>query len=128
MFRNFLRFIVPGKVKKIILSLIPDETELIYQLFKIHPVNFRVMIDVGAGHGSTFAGFARNGWKVYAFEPDMENRKVCEQLYAKLDTVFIDPRAVSNKIETALGSIKTVSNFAYNCSQTFRFSISGSKA
>ena len=58
------------------------------------------MIDVGAGHGSTFAGFARNGWKVYAFEPDMENRKVCEQLYAKLDTVFIDPRAVSNKIET----------------------------
>lgn len=99
MIGNILRAIVPGKVKKIIVSSLPDETEFVLQFSRMHPISSRVMIDVGAGHGTTFEGFARDGWKVYAFEPDADNRKICEVLCKKLGTVVLDPRAVSNKAE-----------------------------
>lgn len=99
-YKKILRIILPSKIKKLILSLIPDETPLVYQLIKDVPTHSRIMFDVGAGHGTTFTSFAKDGWRVYAFEPDSENRRICEHLNAKLlDKVLIDARAVSNKLE-----------------------------
>jgi len=60
------------------------------------------MLDVGACHGNVLERFAEDGWKVYAFEPDSENRKTLEQRFGKFENVSIDPRAVSNRIESGV--------------------------
>ena len=43
-----------------------------------------VMIDVGAHHGSSLKKFAEAGWKIYAFEPDKNNRKILTENYGNL--------------------------------------------
>lgn len=60
------------------------------------------MIDVGANHGATLLPFARAGWRVHAFEPDPVNRQALEKTVADLPHVSIDPRALSNREETAV--------------------------
>lgn len=63
-----------------------------------------LMIDVGACHGATSLPFLKDGWNVYAFEPDSENRKtLINNLspYTK-KRVQIDDRAVSNKISDSV--------------------------
>jgi len=51
-----------------------SEAELIYVFFKYFQKD-KVMMDVGAHYGETFAPYEKNGWKIYAFEPDPANRK-----------------------------------------------------
>ena len=55
------------------------------------------MIDVGAHWGTSLGLFVKNGWKVYAFEPDREN---FQELVRRYPTIHVDGRAVSNKPAT----------------------------
>jgi FkbM family methyltransferase len=54
------------------------------------------LVDVGAHGGSSLLGFARDGWQVWAFEPDEKNRARLARRVADLPLVHIDDRAVSH--------------------------------
>lgn len=59
-----------------------------------------VMVDVGAHTGGALAPFLDFGWKIFAFEPDDNNRaKLVERLKAHANgkRVKVDSRCVSNK-------------------------------
>lgn len=56
-----------------------------------------VMLDVGACHGATAIPFAKEGWEVHAFEPDVVNRNVLESAVADLPLVRIVPKAVADE-------------------------------
>lgn len=61
-----------------------------------------VMVDVGAHQGTALAPFLEKGWKVYAFEPDIQNRTKLVQFLRQHrfgNTVTLDRRCVGNKIE-----------------------------
>jgi FkbM family methyltransferase len=80
----------------------PDETGLAFQVLEGES-RTGLMIDVGAHHGFGLSRFAENGWQVFAFEPDSENRAELKTKYGDLPNVVIDPRAVSDqKKETAI--------------------------
>lgn len=72
-----------------------DEVEVVYKV--LENVDHGTMVDVGAHHGQSLAPFARQGWAVYAFEPDDENRKCLREDYGTEPNVIIDKRAVSNE-------------------------------
>ncbi|MEH6592727.1 MAG: FkbM family methyltransferase [Halioglobus sp.] len=55
------------------------------------------MIDVGAHFGGSLAPFAEHGWKVFAFEPDPDNRAKLESGFANMPNVIIDDRAISDQ-------------------------------
>lgn len=74
------------------------ETEIVFKAMRNNAKN-KVMVDVGAHHGDSLEEFARDGWTIYAFEPDPENRKVLIRLCHRFPNVSIDHRAVSNKNE-----------------------------
>lgn len=76
--------------------LIPDETNLVYQVMRRNAAS-RVMLDVGACTGGALASFARDGWTVYAFEPDATNRGKLVERWGGTPTVRIDPRAISDR-------------------------------
>jgi len=57
-----------------------------------------VMIDVGAHFGSALPPFLTNDWKVYAFEPDSDNRRILTERFGDLPNLVIDKRAVSDKV------------------------------
>ena len=76
--------------------LIPDETNLVYQVMRRNAAS-RVMLDVGACTGGALASFARDGWTVYAFEPDPTNRGKLVERWGGTPTVRIDPRGVSDR-------------------------------
>jgi FkbM family methyltransferase len=75
-----------------------DEAEIIHQTIK-GSAKLKTMIDVGAHNGASLEEFARDGWRVYAFEPDSKNRAHLIQLCRRFPTVIIDSRAVSNRDE-----------------------------
>lgn len=50
-----------------------EEVELVYYLLKDRKEG--TMIDVGAHYGTSLEAFMKDGWSVYAFEPDPKNRK-----------------------------------------------------
>lgn len=54
------------------------------------------LIDVGAHGGSSLIGFARDGWRVWAFEPDEKNRARLVKRVKKMPDVHVDGRAVSS--------------------------------
>ena len=63
------------------------------------------MIDVGAHHGTALAPFLDYGWKIFAFEPDDDNRaKLLERLakHKNKHLVSIDTRCVSNKSQKGI--------------------------
>jgi FkbM family methyltransferase len=73
-----------------------DESQVMARLI-LGRQNQGTMIDVGAHHGSALAPVARtDGWRVFAFEPDPENRRRLEQRYKDDPAVTIDSRAVSD--------------------------------
>lgn len=73
----------------------PDESRIAFEVFEsLHTGS--VMIDVGAHHGSALAPFARSDWRVFAFEPDANNRKKLIEAFGDLPNLHIDPRAVSD--------------------------------
>ena len=78
-----------------------DETRLIAHLLSDLPSG-SVMIDVGGHHGSALAPFARMKWKVFAFEPDPENRKYLEGRYGGEKNIVIDCRAVGETAEAGV--------------------------
>ena len=101
MISNILRRILPRAVRTALRdSLLPHEEGLVYRLLSGTSPGSKVMVDVGAHFGSTLEPFAKDGWTVYAFEPDKENRKKLEQLCSRFDAVTVDSRAVSNTIES----------------------------
>jgi len=61
-----------------------------------------VMIDVGAHFGGSAEWFANQGWKIFAFEPDSENRQILESRFQDFDQVQIDQRAVSDRTENGV--------------------------
>ena len=78
-----------------------SETRLIFELTTALPSG-SVMVDVGAHFGGSLERFAKNGWEVYAFEPDPVNR---ERLLSRIEdckTVHVDSRAVSNCVKDKL--------------------------
>lgn len=72
-----------------------DEIELVDALIRTRGRG--VMVDVGAHHGASLRPFARDGWKVYALEPDARNRSVLIRRVAHWPTVHVDGRAVSDR-------------------------------
>jgi FkbM family methyltransferase len=87
-----------GRIKHILRRESFDEVELLYKLLRDSGVA-RVMVDVGAHHGGSLERFARDGWQVYAFEPDVQNRSLLERLCRVYPSVSIDSRAVADVSE-----------------------------
>ncbi len=54
----------------------------------------RIMVDVGAHHGGALRPFAQDGWRVFAFEPDPENRRALIERYRPHQNVLIFPEAI----------------------------------
>jgi FkbM family methyltransferase len=76
-----------------------DETRLVAELFG-SILDGSTMVDVGAHHGTSLAPFLDLGWKIYAFEPDPDNRaKLIKWLDAreKKSLVTVDPRCVGEE-------------------------------
>jgi FkbM family methyltransferase len=73
----------------------PDEAEIIFCVYqKRHP---GLMIDAGAHFGSALRPFADAGWKVFAFEPDPQNRTKLQDAFGSYANVIIDPRGLSDE-------------------------------
>ena len=79
-----------------IFSRQPGEFVIIYKVLR----NFTqtgIMIDVGAAHGESLRLFAKQGWKIFAFEPDPKNRAVLIEVMGHYPNIEVDPRAVSSE-------------------------------
>lgn len=100
--KNIAKLIPSGLRKKLraLLHGSPvDETEIVLKLLSKFELPSKIMIDVGAHYGSSLIPFAQRGWRIFAFEPDKENRdKLRQNLDAQnLSSVDIDSRAVSDE-------------------------------
>jgi len=73
-----------------------DECDIVWRFFKGRPSE-HLMVDIGAHIGGSLRPFVRNGWQVYAFEPDRANRARLEATFGRFKNLVIDPRAVSNE-------------------------------
>lgn len=94
--KNLIGFKKWRLVKNLLGQTNVEEVEIAYKILK----NFnssKVMIDVGAHFGTSLEPFAEDGWSIYAFEPDIENRSKLINTCKKYNNVKIDTRAVSNK-------------------------------
>ena len=78
-----------------------DESLLVHKMLP-ESRSDSIMIDVGAHHGSSLLRFARQNWRIYAFEPDPENRKHLLKTINGLSNVTVDSRAVSDKATEAV--------------------------
>lgn len=92
---------IPESSKQRLGRFLPDECRLVHDLTS-NRTGARVMVDVGACTGSSLAPFAKDGWTVYAFEPDSANRADLEAGWGMAVDVHIDPRAVSDKAQIDL--------------------------
>lgn len=77
-----------------------DEAAFVYRLFG-DGAKESVMIDVGAHRGSALGRFLKQGWKVFAFEPDSKNRAELQTRQGAHGGLVIDERAVSDKVGAA---------------------------
>jgi len=77
-----------------------NETQILFHLLKHTETG--VMVDVGAHRGSSLLSFAENGWRVYAFEPDSENRSILDKKVSAFHNVSVDKRAVSDTTECSV--------------------------
>lgn len=79
-----------------------DETDAIAELFFSSRQSIGNMVDVGAHFGTSLAPFLDQGWTIFAFEPDNQNRtKLLERLakHKNKHHVSLDTRCVSNKTQ-----------------------------
>jgi FkbM family methyltransferase len=72
--RNFLRSSTIERYFKVNKYTNFEEANLIYIFLRFYRES-SCMIDVGAHHGESLEPYESIGWKIYAFEPDPENRK-----------------------------------------------------
>lgn len=97
--KRWLRRVLPTPVRHVLREMVygprVDEVELVHHLMRKGPTG-RVMVDVGAHQGAALEQFARDGWRVVAFEPDPDNRAELEKFCGGFEDVAIDPRAMSN--------------------------------
>lgn len=93
-----------------------NEPVIAYHVLQGH-ARARTMIDVGAAHGSALKIFAADGWRVWACEPNPENRAVLERWTARYPRVTVWPYALSDQredgvtfytssVSSGLGSLK----------------------
>jgi|GEM_PF-1251868 len=74
-----------------------DEGELIANLVMADSTENSVMVDIGAHHGGSSTYFSKQGWYIYAFEPDPQNRQKLSEEFENCNKAVIDERAVSDK-------------------------------
>lgn len=81
-----------------------DETDAIAAMFS-SALHGKTMIDVGAHIGGALAPFLDRDWRIFAFEPDNQNRaKLLERLakHRNKHLVSLDTRCVSNKSQKGM--------------------------
>ncbi len=81
-----------------------DETDAVAKYFS-NNLEADAMVDVGAHIGGALGSFLNRGWKIWAFEPDHNNRaKLEERLSAHRykANVNLDTRCVSNKSQSGV--------------------------
>jgi len=89
----FLRNIGPDRSDG---SYRPDESKIAFDV--LNADTFKgLMIDVGAHYGGSLSQFAREGWQVFAFEPDTKNREKLVKSFGDSKNVIIDDRALSDQ-------------------------------
>lgn len=77
----YLPFTLRRKLTRRMDKNVVHEEDYIYSfLVKELNINNGFMVDVGAAYGEILEPFARKGWKVLAFEPDLKNGKVLDDL------------------------------------------------
>lgn len=76
-----------------------NEVRLAYRILQADQTP-GIMIDIGAHYGSALLPFADSNWRIFAFEPDSENRTKLVGAVEDLPNVRIDPRAVSDQVQT----------------------------
>ena len=77
-----------------------DETEIVYSIIKNSTDKPGIMIDVGAHRGNSCINFLKLGWKIFAFEPDENNRAVLIKRTKPMknaNRINIDQRAVGER-------------------------------
>jgi FkbM family methyltransferase len=75
-----------------------NEGELIHDLLSslLHETDSeRIMFDVGANIGNSLDIYLSRGWKIYAFEPDPNNRDKLLELYGSNPRLHVSPCAIS---------------------------------
>jgi FkbM family methyltransferase len=72
-----------------------DEIDLVHSVLRPHGPG--VMVDVGAHFGGSLRPFAKDGWRVFAVEPDPHNRAILLRRFARRPNVIVDGRAVSDQ-------------------------------
>ena len=80
----YLPFKLRRKLIRLMDKNVMHEEDFVYN-FLVEKLNIKngFMVDVGAAYGEILEPFARKGWKVLAFEPDLENGKVLDNLIKK---------------------------------------------
>lgn len=93
-----------------------DENAIIVELLK----NSRgTMLDVGAAHGATLLPLARRGWTVHAFEPDSSNRARLQTRIEGLNTVTVNPVAVTEIDDQSLAFYSSPVSFGVSSLSPF---------
>ena len=86
---------VKDSIRTVLFGKSVEEVQIVEQLFGKASGSEYTMLDVGAHYGSACIPFAQKGWKVFAFEPDSNNRKFLVENSKDLSNIQIDTRAVS---------------------------------
>ena len=96
---------IKGILKKTYNKVFPrfsfDEVDIVSQVLldkgREYNEGSRIMIDVGGHHGTAMRDFAKRSWRIYAFEPDRNNRKILLSFAKKYKNITVDPRGCSNE-------------------------------
>ena len=94
-----------------------NETRIAFHLLKHTEAG--VMVDVGAHHASSLLPFAENGWRIYAFEPDTQNRSILDRKVSAFRNVSVDKRAVSDTTERSVPFYSSSESSGISCLKPF---------
>jgi len=87
--------------QKVLALTCTNENEIVFEILQ-DSATTGVMCDVGAHYGYCLIPFAKAGWRVFAFEPDPENRLQLLDNTRMYPSVQVDGRAVSYKVEESI--------------------------
>ena len=85
--------LIPDIIKN---RFVPDETNIIFEVFQQNYTDKPIMVDVGACKGDALIKFLKQNWTVHAFEPKGSNYNELVNNTAGYQ-ITINKRAVSNK-------------------------------